>query len=131
MCTWRLSYHINFPHARLEIMFRSRKLLDDTHEYLLIEENRLQATRDLLDRNGKLLADVKVGVTTLLDKLTHIKLKPPQFSYCSSGTSARCKQYVLFFRYEYEMWTVRTVRLLIRVRVYCSKNGAVTYCAVR
>ena len=50
-----------------------------------MEEGRLQTARDLLDRNGKLLADVKVGVTTLLDKLSHIKLKPPQFSYCSTG----------------------------------------------
>ena len=64
---------------------RNRKLLDDTHEFLMTEERRLETTTRELDKNGKLLADVKIGVSTLLDKLSQVKLKPPAFNYVSSG----------------------------------------------
>ena len=64
---------------------RNRKLLDDTHEFLMTEEKRLGTRTSELDKNGKLLADVKVGVSTLLDKLSQVKLKPPAFNYVSSG----------------------------------------------
>ena len=51
----------------------------------MTEEKRLGTRTSELDKNGKLLADVKVGVSTLLDKLSQVKLKPPAFNYVSSG----------------------------------------------
>jgi DNA-binding Xre family transcriptional regulator len=45
---------------------------------------RRDRINDNLERGGVTLISVKIGVNTLLDKLSDIKLPPPHFNYCKS-----------------------------------------------
>lgn len=60
---------------------KGQRLLEEMQENFESETKRLVRLKDQSLRNGDTLVEVKMGISTLLDILTDVKLRPPHHNY--------------------------------------------------
>ncbi|KAL4218736.1 hypothetical protein ACF0H5_021324 [Mactra antiquata] len=62
-------------------ILRGRKAVEAMAEYVHAEEMRRNNAVDTYQRNNKLLINLQSGITTLLEKLKEVRLKPPYHNF--------------------------------------------------
>jgi len=58
------------------LFYRGRKAVEDMADYVSSEEKRQKAVIENYEANNRLLINLQSGITTLLEKLKDVKLKP-------------------------------------------------------
>ncbi len=88
LSTRHVQYH-DLKYTGERKLSQGEQLLERMQDVMEQERSRHAKLTDLLERKGSLLINVKTGISTLLEKMSEVKLKPPLHNYTKGDVFAQ------------------------------------------